>query len=111
MKNNGHFTVLTDDNFDEEVINSDKPVLVQYSAEWSGTRYLMESTLEEIAEKYHELVKMTKLDFEKNKCVTQKFGIWRIPRFLLFNKGEIVDIIHGAVPMVEMERRIQKVLE
>lgn len=111
MKDNGKFITLTDDNFDEEVIKSAQPVLVQYSAVYSGTRYLMESTLEEIAEKYSSRVKMTKLDFDKYNCVTELFGIWRAPRFLLFRDGKIMDVIHGAVPIMELERRINRVLD
>jgi len=110
MKGNDYFITLTDENFQEEVLECEQPVLVQYSAVYSGTRYLMESTLEEIAEKYGSQVKMTKLDFDKNQCVTEMFGIWRAPRFLLFKDGKIMDVIHGAVPIMELERRIKRVL-
>ncbi len=110
MRGNDYFITLTDENFQQEVLECSQPVLVQYSAVYSGTRYLMESTLEEIAEKYGSQVKMTKLDFDKHQCVTEMFGIWRAPRFLLFKDGKIMDVIHGAVPIMELERRIKRVL-
>lgn len=88
---------ITDTNFDE-IINSDKPVLVDFWAEWCGPCKMIGPLVEEIAGEYEGKAVVGKVDVDANPQVSAKFGIRSIPTLLFFRNGEIVDKQVGAVP-------------
>lgn len=88
---------ITDANF-EEIINSDKPVLVDFWAEWCGPCKMIGPVVEELAGDYEGKAVIGKVNVDENPGVSAKFGIRSIPTLLVFKNGEIVDKQIGAVP-------------
>ncbi len=89
---------ITDANFDTEVINSDKPVLIDFWAVWCGPCKLIAPVVEEVAKEYEGKFKVGKMDIDNNPNVAMKYGIRSIPTLLIFKDGKVVDQIVGAVP-------------
>ena len=88
---------LSDANFEDEVVKSDVPVLVDFWAEWCGPCKMVEPVVEEIAGEYAGKVKVGKVDVDSNSDTAAKYMIRSIPTLLIFNKGEMVEQIVGAV--------------
>jgi thioredoxin 1 len=89
---------LTDANFEEHVLKSDKPVLVDFWAEWCGPCRMIGPIVKELSEEYGDQAVIAKMDVDSNPGVTAKFGIRNIPTILFFKNGEVVDKSVGAVP-------------
>jgi thioredoxin 1 len=97
---------ITDSNFDEQVINSDVPVLVDFWAEWCGPCVALAPVVEELAEEYDGKVKVGKLDVDKNSESAMKYGIRSIPAIFLFKNGEIVDKQIGNAPKSVLKQKM-----
>ena len=80
---------FTDANFEQEVINSDTPVLVDFWAEWCMPCRMLAPTIDELASEYSGKVKIGKVDTDSNRDVSVKFGISAIPTIILFKNGQI----------------------
>jgi thioredoxin 1 len=89
---------VNDSNFDEVVIKSDKPVLVDFWAEWCGPCRMIAPIIEEIAKEYSERALVVKCDVDNSPGVAAKYGIRNIPTVLYFKSGKIADKQVGAVP-------------
>ena len=89
---------ITDANFDELVLNSDKPVLVDFWAEWCGPCRMVGPIVEELATEYEGKAVVGKVNVDNNQEIAGKFGIRNIPTLLVFKGGEIVDKQVGVVP-------------
>ena len=90
-------TSVSDDTFENEVLNSDLPVLVDYWAEWCGPCKAMAPVLEELASEYDGKMKICKLDIDNNEGTPPKYGIRGIPTFMLFKNGEVEATSVGAI--------------
>jgi len=100
-------TELTDDNFEQEVLQSDVPVLVDFWAEWCAPCRAIAPAVEEIAEEYQGKAKVGKLDVDNNPKVAVEYGIRSIPTLLVFKDGEIADQIIGAVPKAQLISKLE----
>ncbi len=96
----------TDDNFQEEVLDSDIPVLVDFWAPWCGPCKMLAPTLEEISRENNGKIKIVKINIDENQEMAGKFGIRSIPTMMIFNKGELKNQIVGSLPKEQIEKII-----
>ncbi|OGU42863.1 MAG: thioredoxin [Ignavibacteria bacterium GWB2_36_8] len=101
---------LTDDNFEKEVINSDKPVLIDFWAVWCGPCKIIAPVMEELAAEYEGKVKVGKLDVDENQQASIKYGVRSIPTLLIFKNGKVKDTIIGAVPKSQIVQKLNAAL-
>ncbi len=101
---------ITDQNFDEIVLKSEKLVIVDFWAEWCGPCRMVGPIVEEIGNDFADKVIVGKLDVDSNPGVTAKFGIRNIPTVLFFKNGEIVDKQIGAVPKSNLVNKLEPIL-
>ena len=101
---------ITDANFEELVLKADKPVLVDFWAEWCGPCRMVGPAVEELAKEYSGKAVVGKVNVDNNPGISMKFGIRNIPALLYFNKGEIVDKQIGAVPKSVLAGKLDKQL-
>ncbi|KAA6186281.1 thioredoxin TrxA [Thiohalocapsa marina] len=92
-----HILHVTDDTFEQEVLQSDKPVLVDYWANWCAPCKMIAPVLEEIAAEYAGRLRIAKIDIDQNRAVTERYNVRGIPTLILFKNGEAEAIKVGAV--------------
>ena len=96
---------LTDANFDQ-IVNTDKPVLVDFWAEWCGPCKMIGPVVEELAKDYDGKAVVAKLNVDENPQVTARYGVRSIPTLLVFKGGQIVDKQVGAVPKSVLAQKL-----
>lgn len=101
---------LTDANFEEVVLKSDKPAIVDLWAEWCGPCRMVGPLVEEIGQEFEGRAVVGKLDVDNNPGVATKYGIRNIPTILFFKNGEIADKQVGAVPKSVLVAKLEKLL-
>ena len=94
---------ISDESFEEEVLQSERPVLIDYWAEWCGPCKMIAPVLDEIATEYSDRLKVVKLNIDDNPQTPPKYGIRGIPTLMVFKNGEMVDSLIGAVSLEELE--------
>ena len=100
---------LTDDNFEQEVLQSDVPVLVDFWAEWCMPCKMLAPTIEEIADEYKGRAKVGKLDTDNNRETAMNYGISAIPTIILFHNGEVAQKFVGMTPKEQFTEELEKV--
>lgn len=106
----GNEVTITDSNFQEEVINSGLPVLVDLWAEWCGPCRMIGPVIEEIADEYQGRLKVGKLDVDQNQKTAGQYGVRSIPTLLFFKGGELVEEVVGAQSKAKLIQVIEKIL-
>ena len=101
---------LTDANFEELAVNSDKPVMVDFWAEWCGPCRMVGPIVEELAVDYEGKVVVGKLDVDSNNEISAKYGIRNIPTILFIKNGEVVDKQLGVAPKAALAEKLEELL-
>ena len=101
---------ITDSNFEELVLKSDRPVVIDFWAEWCGPCRMVGPLVEEIAQEYQGKALVGKVDVDNNPGISSKFGIRNIPTILFIKNGEIVDKQVGAVPKSVLASKLEAIL-
>jgi len=102
---------LTDQSWDNEVLNSDLPVIVDFWAEWCAPCSMIAPVVEQVSEEYEGKIKVGKLNVDENQVTAGKYQIMAIPTLLFFNGGKLVDRVAGVVPKKILVEKIEKILE
>ena len=103
-------TLVTDENFKEEVLNSDIPVLVDFWAAWCGPCKMLAPVIEQISENLEGKIKVVKLDVDKNPITSMSYDIASIPTVVLFDQGKSVNKLIGFRPLDQIEAAIKGTL-
>ncbi|MFW0112449.1 thioredoxin [Rothia sp. CCM 9417] len=104
-------TQVTDATFADEVLRSDKPVIVDFWAEWCGPCRMVGPVIDQIGEEYGDKVKVLKLDVENNPATAMKYGITSIPAIYVFKDGEVAKQTVGAKPKAALEQEFAEFLK
>lgn len=99
-------TAVTDAEFNNEVLEADKPVLVDFWASWCGPCRMIAPILEELAQEHAEKLKIVKIDIDANNQTAQKYGVMSIPTLILFKNGEASERLVGYMPKAQLESKI-----
>jgi thioredoxin 1 len=100
---------FTDQNFDQEVIKSDKPVLVDFWAAWCGPCQMMGPIIDELAEKMTDKVKIGKLNVDENRETAGKYNVMSIPTLIIFKDGKIAKQLVGVQAKESLEEELEKI--
>ena len=106
----GDLLQVTDDSFEEEIIKSDLPAMVDFWAEWCGPCKMVGPVVEELAQEYKGKVKVAKLNVDENRQTPAKYGIRNIPTLLFFKGGQLAQTIIGAHPKTAINEELKKLL-
>jgi thioredoxin 1 len=101
-----HILDVTDATFDEQVLKSDLPVLVDFWAEWCAPCRALAPVIKDLAKSYEGRLRVAKLDVDASPAVPARFQIRAMPTLLFFKKGQVVDSIVGAVPRQKIEQKL-----
>lgn len=101
---------VNDSSFDNEVIKSNIPVLVDFWAPWCGPCVAIGPMLDTLAAQYNTKIKIAKMNVDENANVPSVYGVRSIPFLVMFKNGQVVDSVVGAVPKVKIEEMINKAL-
>ena len=93
---------VSDDSFEQEVLQSEKPVLIDYWAEWCGPCKMIAPILNEVASEYADKIRVAKLNIDENPATPPKYGIRGIPTLMLFKNGEVEATKVGAVSKAQL---------
>jgi thioredoxin 1 len=99
---------LSDEKFDEEVLQSDLPVLVDFWAPWCGPCLSIAPSVEELAKEYSGKIKVGKMNVDENPQIPSTYGIRGIPTLILFKGGKAINQVVGAVPKSQLKAMIDK---
>jgi thioredoxin 1 len=101
---------VTDSSFEDKVLSADKPVLVDFWAEWCAPCRALGPVIESLSEDFAGQATIAKLDVDANQQAAMRYGIRSIPTVLLFDKGELVDTFIGVRPKSDYETSLRKLL-
>jgi len=106
----GDVLEVNDQNFEQEILKSDLPAMVDFWAAWCGPCKMVAPVVEELAREYKGRIKIAKMNVDENRETPAKFGIRNIPTLILFKNGRVAQTIVGAQPKSYLEAELKKLL-
>jgi len=103
-------TILSESNFDQEVLKSALPVMIDFWAVWCGPCKVLSPIVEELAGEYEGKLKVAKMNVDENNTLAMKYGIMSIPTLKFFKNGQVVGELIGAAPKSSVEAELKKYL-
>ncbi len=110
MTESTNLFMVTDANFQQEVLEASQPTFVDFWASWCGPCKMVGPIFEELSKEYSGKIKFAKVNVDENPKTPANYGIRGIPTLILFKEGKVVDQLVGAVPKSQMENIVKKVL-
>ncbi len=101
---------VTDQTFEAEVLQSDKPTIIDFWAEWCAPCRAIAPIIQELAEQYGDQVKIVKMDIDSNPSTPGKYGVRAIPTVLAFKDGQVAQQLQGARPKADFEEMVKNLL-
>lgn len=102
-----HIKTVTDSSFEQDVLNSGKPVLVDFWAEWCGPCRALTPILEEVAASHHENIGFAKINIDENPEIPSKFGVMSIPTLILFKNGQVEAVKMGLMSKSQLSAFVE----
>lgn len=99
------------DSFQDEVVRSTQPVVVDFYADWCGPCKIIEPVIHQLSKEYEGKVKFVKVDTDANQELAMQFGIMSIPTVMFFAKGKVEDIVIGAVPSAVLKSKLEALVK
>lgn len=99
-------TAIQGSMFQDEVVKSSQPVVVDFYADWCGPCKMIEPVIHQLSKEYEGRVKFVKVDTDANQELAMQFGIMSIPTVMFFSKGKVEDIVIGAVPSAVLKTKV-----
>ncbi|MFO0702558.1 MAG: thioredoxin [Candidatus Andersenbacteria bacterium] len=103
-------TPVTSSTFEQEVLKSDLPVVVDFWAEWCGPCKVAEPMIDELAKEHEGKLKFVKLNVDENSDVSEKYGVMSIPTFFIFKGGQKLGSFVGALPKDSFQKHVDEIL-
>ena len=101
---------INERNYENEVINSDIPVMIDFYAEWCGPCRMMSPVVERFADEYAGKIKIGKVNVDEERSLALRFGIQSIPSFVFIKDGRVADTVIGAMPVSVLNRRLENLI-
>ena len=101
---------VTDQNFEQEVLQADKPAIIDFWAEWCAPCRQISPIITELAEQYGDQVKIVKMDIDAHPQTPSRYGVRAIPTILAFKDGQVVEQLQGARPKADFEAMVKKLI-
>jgi thioredoxin 1 len=105
---NDKITTVTEETWEQEVLKSDKPVLVDFWAQWCSPCHMVAPVLDQIADELDGKLRIAKLDIDANQQIAYQFQVQSIPTFILFKNGQMADRMMGAAPKSAFQSFIER---
>jgi len=104
----GNMLQITDDNFEEEVLKSDIPIMIDFWAAWCAPCFMIAPVVEELAEEYKGKIKFGKFNVDENPDTAAKYSIRGIPTLLFFKNGEVINQLVGVQPKASIKKLLDE---
>ena len=105
-----HVQSISDKEFDDKVLKNDKPLIVEFGAEWCGSCHIMDPVIKQLLAEFDGGVEYCKINVDDYNVTSKKYGIIDLPTLLFFKDGEIIDHIIGAVPKKVLQEIFKKII-
>ncbi len=102
--------IISDKEFHDRVLNNDKPVVVEFGADWCGACHILAPVIKQVLIEFDRRIEYCKMDVEENGLISKEYGITNLPTLLFFRNGKVMDHVIGAMPKKVLTELFNKLL-